>query len=637
MACCLLLAGMTVLAHGQTNYIPQGTEYPIAATNAVPGDQVYPSAAISTTSGYIVWQDNITDGSGWGISARRLDGTLSPILSTFRVNSNGTNDQENPKVALSKSGGAVVVWQGGKESFQHIYARFFKADNTFLTSDVTVSSSTTAYQRNPAVTVLTNGNAAIVYGSYNQFSSSSLQDIYFQRMDTNGNKLGSETLVNQTTAFNQRSPGVATLADGRFVVVWVSEQQNTAFNTVSDNTNGVTPSSVGSASVDIYARYFSGTGVAIGNEFLVDTNAKICANPSVAAAADGSFAIAWSQKDPADVVDSWDVSARVYSSSGAAGVIQRINTYTLGDQYAPTIAANGAAGPGYMIVWTSLQEDGSREGVYGRFMNLNGTFPGAEIRVNTTTLSQQMQPCLASDGSGRYFSVWTSFVGVGGQFDLMGQRYATSVQALSAPNAPLVSVLSSNALAVSWPSVAGFTNISYYDVYADNAGTATAVVTGNNWTMTGLASSSTHSFKLDYVLTDGRQSPQSLATTNTTYDTLMWGGIPYDWMIAYFGGDVFSWPAPNADSDGDGASNLQEYLAGTVPTDGTSVLRQQIVSTSQGLYLQWNTVPGLVYQVVSSSNLVSWSNFGGPRFAAGHIDSMYVGGSPGYYRIIRLR
>jgi hypothetical protein len=61
-------------------------------------------------------------------------------------------------------------------------------------------------------------------------------------------------------------------------------------------------------------------------------------------------------------------------------------------------------------------------------------------------------------------------------------------------------------------------------------------------------------------------------------------------------------------------------------------------NTSQGLFLKWNTEPGLIYQVITSSDMSTWVNLGGPRFAAGHLDSMFVGGGPvGYYRIIRLR
>jgi len=622
--CCLLLAATTAVVHGQTNYAAQGTEY--AVIGSLPGDQIYPALSVNTSGGYLVWQDNATDGDGFGISARRLDGTLSGINSTFRINANGVGDQEQAKVSLLKNGGAVVVWQSGKKSFQHIYARFFNAANTFLTGDVSVNASNTVYQLNPAVAVLTNNVAVIVYASKNQASSSSLQDVYFQRMNTNGTKVGAEVLVNQFTSFNQRTPAVAALANGKFVVAWVSEQERSV-----GDTNG-TP-----ASVDIYGRIFNADGSASGNEFLVSSNFNTCANPSVAGASDGSFAVAWSEKILFEPTNSWDISERTFSSAGVGGAVRRVNTYTYGDQFAPTIAADGASGASYMIVWTSLMEDGSREGVFGRVMNLNGVFSGGEVPVNSTTAGQQLHPTLASDGSGRFMAVWTSFVDVGAGFDLYAQRFSSTVQPLSAPNPPFVTVISSNTLTVSWSTVDGFA-VASYGVYEDGSSTPTMNVTTNIWIVTGLNPSSTHYFKLDYLLTDGRRSPLSGATTNTTYGTLMWGGIPFDWMTKYFGNDVSQWPSASADSDGDGVSNLQEFLGGTIPTNAASVLRQKMINTGQGPFLQWNTEPGLFYQVISSSDLKSWSNFGGPRYAAGHLDSMPVGGSQsGYFQIIRLR
>ena len=124
---CGFFLGLPAAVFGQTNYYSKnGTEY--AVIGSLPGDQVFPDAAVTTTGGFVVWQDNATDGSGWGISARRLDGTLSGTLSTFRVNQQGTNDQENPRVALLKNGGAVFVWQGGKQGYQHIFARFLHPD-----------------------------------------------------------------------------------------------------------------------------------------------------------------------------------------------------------------------------------------------------------------------------------------------------------------------------------------------------------------------------------------------------------------------------------------------------------------------------------------------------------------------------
>ena len=85
-----------------------------------------------------------------------------------------------------------------------------------------------------------------------------------------------------------------------------------------------------------------------------------------------------------------------------------MNSYLSGDQYAPRISAIGVD---YLIVWTSLGQDGSREGVFGQFVHGDGTPVGGEFRVNTTTLSRQMQPVVASDGADQFLVVWTSYTG----------------------------------------------------------------------------------------------------------------------------------------------------------------------------------------------------------------------------------
>jgi hypothetical protein len=56
------------------------------------------------------------------------------------------------------------------------------------------------------------------------------------------------------------------------------------------------------------------------------------------------------------------------------------------------------------------------------------------------------------------------------------------------------------------------------------------------------------------------------------------------------------------------------------------------------MFLNWNTQPGATYQVQFTTNLISWSNLGSPRFAAGAADSVNIGGgSASYYRIVLLR
>lgn len=647
------MLALPAAAFGQTNYYAtNGTEY--AVVGSLPGDQVWPDAAVTPNGGFVVWQDNITDGSGWGVSARRLDSTLSGTWSTFRVNAQGTNDQENPRVAMLKNGGAVFVWQGGVAGLnQHIYARFLTPTNTFLTTnDVLVNTFTNNFQINPAVAVLNNSNVVVVWASFDEASASSLQDVYGQMLSPTGQKIGGEFLINQFTSYNQRTPTVAALPNGGFVVAWVSEQERSA-PVLGTNSTEVTASAAPTPSVDIYARLYNGSGVAQGNEFLVNADSNPCANPGVAVAADGGFMVAWGAYDTVNVTNGWDIYARPFSSAGAGGAVVRVNTYLPGNQYAPRISAIGGD---YLIVWTSLWQDGSREGVYGQFVHEGGSLVGGEFRVNTTTVSQQMQPAVASDGAEQFLVVWTSYTGLPYGFDLFAQRYL-NVSALLPPiNAVFVYApftLSNGVyqpqLQVSWPVLLGIP-VSNYEIYVDGAASPTALTTNNFWTMTaanGLTTNSTHCFQVDYVTTDGRVSPKSTNFCGTTWSGQSWGGIPFEWMTGYYGylvvsfgggGPTYNWPSPNTLLAPGGPSLYQVFLSGGNPLAPGTWLKQALTRTPQGLFLSWNTQPGFTYQVQVTTNFTSWSNLGAPRFAAGASDAIYVGGgSAGYYRILLLR
>ena len=203
---CLLAVPVSGTAYGQAVYTTNGIEFAIAGL--LPGDQVHPQLALGATNGYIVWQDNRTDGLGLGISARRLNASLSGAFSTFRVNANGTNDQENPQVSLLKRGGAAFVWQGGRLGYQQIFARFMSASNTWATGDVRVSTNTSNAKLNPAIATLADGNVIVVWSSFNQRGSNTVQDVYGQRLSPAGQKLGPEFAINQFSSYSQRTPVV---------------------------------------------------------------------------------------------------------------------------------------------------------------------------------------------------------------------------------------------------------------------------------------------------------------------------------------------------------------------------------------------------------------------------------------------
>jgi hypothetical protein len=624
--CWWLAAGAPAVVLGQTNYVTNGVEYLIAGS--LPQDQVQPQVSLNSSGGFLVWQDNITDGSGLGISALQLDSGFSGVLSPFRVNSVAAGDQENPRVSMLNGGGAVFVWQGGEQGFQHIYARFLSPSTTWVGNDVRVSTFTNNMQIDPAVATLVNGNVVVVWGSFNQVSSTSLQDVYAQMLTSSGSKIGGEFLVNQFTSFNQRAPAVAALSGGGFVVVWISEQER--FTDAS-----------GPPSVDVYGRLYNASGVAVGSEFLINTGTNICAAPTVAAGSDGGFMVAWTQKDPVIQTNGWDIFARPFSSAGVGGATRRVNTFTYGDQYSPKITATGTD---YLAVWTSLGQDGSHEGVYGQFLHGDGSAWGSELRVNTTVINAQIHPCVASDGAGRFLAVWSSYVGGVNSFDLYAQRYAKYMPPLPAMNAPLVYVpfvlinrVYQPQIEVFWQLQTGLP-VDHYQVYVNGAATPAASLATNVWLMTaanGLTANSTNTFQIAYTTTDGRQSPLSPATAGITWSGMSYYGIPVEWMDEYWGD---AWPLATAPLVPGGPTPLEVFLSGGDPLAPGTWLRTAITSSPQGFFLGWNPQPGHTYQVQYSTNLKSWANVGSPRFAAGNVDSIYVGGNTaGYYRILCLR
>jgi hypothetical protein len=244
---------------------------------------------------------------------------------------------------------------------------------------------------------------------------------------------------------------------------------------------------------------------------------------------------------------------------------------------------------------------------------------------------------------------------------LYSQRYVNTLLPLQPMNPPFVwvpFVLSNSAyvlggvwhtnsvyqpqLQVSWPFQTGMP-VDHYEVYVDGSPSPAASLTTNIWLMTaanGLTAGSTHGFQVDYVTSSGRRSPPSGTTFGTTWSSSYnSGGIPSDWMAAYFGPDITQWPSANARVAPAGPTYLQVFLTGANPFDPTTWLRTSLGLTPQGNFLSWNPQPGLIYQVQTSTDLNSWANLGPPRFAAGNSDSIYVGGggNVSYYRILRLR
>ncbi|MFA6173432.1 MAG: sialate O-acetylesterase [Kiritimatiellales bacterium] len=85
-------------------------------------------------------------------------------------------------------------------------------------------------------------------------------------------------------------------------------------------------------------------------------------------------------------------------------------------------------------------------------------------------------------------------------------------------------------------------------------------------------------------------------------------GLPDAWENSYGPGAAGLGTSPSADYDGDGLTDLQEFQIGTDPTNPDDSLKL----TSAQLRARWPAKKDVRYQMLTSTNLTSWTDFGDP-------------------------
>lgn len=86
-------------------------------------------------------------------------------------------------------------------------------------------------------------------------------------------------------------------------------------------------------------------------------------------------------------------------------------------------------------------------------------------------------------------------------------------------------------------------------------------------------------------------------------------GLPDEWENSYPPGATGLGNTPDADYDGDGLTDLQEYETGTSPVDSADGLS---LSIGAGNRVLWSGKKDVRYQMTLSTNLTSWQEFGVP-------------------------
>ena len=160
----------------------------------------------------------------------------------------------------------------------------------------------------------------------------------------------------------------------------------------------------------IRARIFDAEGSPSGADLLINTTtAETQYEPTIAALADGSLVVAWTDWSGTGGDQSGaSVRAQVFRADGTSlGAELLVNTMTDSSQESPSITAlsNGR----FVVAWSDSSQSGgdtSDYAVRARIFHADGSAPGAEFLVNTATSSSQWRPQLTALPDGRFVASW---------------------------------------------------------------------------------------------------------------------------------------------------------------------------------------------------------------------------------------
>lgn len=301
------------------------------------------------------------------------------------VNTFTTGDQTDVVVASNQGTQSVIAWTsaGQDGSGNGVYARRY-VNGVASGAVFLVNTTTTGDQEEPAVAMDSSGNFVIAWSGRGSVGTD--DNIYMQRFDASGTKLGSETIVNTEKFASQLNASIAmNRTNGNFVVMWAS------------NVSGD----------DVHFRQFNADGSAVTLSEQDIPGGRHFSSTSIAMADDGSFVAVWnndSGKEGLTDNSGLGVFARRYNADGsAATAVFQVNTTIANDQDLPDVAfdSNGT----YTIVWESTGQDGDGGGIVMR--NFSATnVGGSEIIANATTASEQNEPHIAIDSANRRIVTW---------------------------------------------------------------------------------------------------------------------------------------------------------------------------------------------------------------------------------------
>jgi len=363
----------------------------------LPRSQFAPRPARGITGALVVaWSDgrngpdNFIDYDIYAMTIRDPQALGSTV--NRRINDDSAPATQGlPDIASSPSGTMLCVWEDSRGGNPDVYSAaldslgFRTTPNLRINDDVGVGE-----QRTPRVSAVGANQYLVVWGD----QRASHSDIYGSFRNVSGGPLGPNFIVSPDTVPGgsfQGEPAVATDGNGLSLVAWLDGRAGGSLSTT----------------FDIYGQWIDSTGAMIGTNFRINSfSPQQAASPAVIADPTRGFVVAWIDRHLGTSIDPGDVFAQRFGPTRAPiGGNVKVNDDGLGRNQKNV---RGAPGPDGAYLFWEDQRDGLGLDANVRCARVpyDASLPGANFRVNSSTLGRQGTPSAVWDGRDAFLAAW---------------------------------------------------------------------------------------------------------------------------------------------------------------------------------------------------------------------------------------
>jgi len=487
---------------------------------------------------------------------------VEKVGSDFVVSEPTFDAKETPTAVGLANGGFVVAWHDIGQG-DRIKAQIYDANGARVGSEFVVNTDSPHDNLLPSIAALSNGGFVIGWQSN---PTGYGEEIKAQVFDAVGHKSGSELTVYAPAGEDQKSPTLTGLANGGFAVTW----EDDTFAGADGSFSG------------IRARLYGSDGVALGDQFLVNTRTSGSQfNPAIGKLANGGFVVTW-DTSTGNPNESFSVAAQVFDAAGhKIGQEIMVNVPSVTAQ--GTSSVIGLTNGNFVVTWMDSQRGNTSaetvaDTIKGQLFNSTGAKIGGEFVVNAEMSGYQRFPVVTALAKGGFVVTWEDASGHIGDPD----GYGVAAQVFDAAGHKIGGELLVNSHTAgnqSQPTVAALANGDFVVSWLDET---QQVTTNGNQTIISGEHIDAQVFHVDYSQATAPR-PAAHDFDGDGKSDLLWrndSGYITDWTSngrtfqdngAFFRGVGSDWHiAGSGDFNGDGKADILWRNDGGYVTDWLS-------------------------------------------------------------------